>query len=69
MSYRERNAPVQYAQKQSVRAKRQLQPSCRGNAVVLAAGVVTMESCALLQNVYEVMYGKYDSASALLGQG
>lgn len=52
-----------------VRAKRQLQPSCRGNAVVLTAGVVTMEPCVLLQNVYEVMDGKYDSAWALLGQG
>lgn len=41
----------------------------RGNAVVLAARVVTMESCALLQNIYEVMDGKYDSALALLGWG
>ena len=50
-----------------VRAKKQLQPSCRGNAVVLSARIVTMESCALLQNVYEMVDGKYDSALALLG--
>lgn len=43
--------------------QRQLQPSWRGNAAVFTVGIVTMESCELLQNVCEVMDGKYDLAT------
>lgn len=68
-SCRERTASVQYAQKQSMFMQRQLQPSWRGNAAVFTAGIVTMESCDLLQNVCEVMDGKYDSVLPLLGPG
>lgn len=49
--------------------KRQLQPICHGNAVIVTDRVVTLESCALLQDVYEVMGGKYDTGLALPGQG
>lgn len=69
LSCRKRTVSIQYAQKQSVFMQRQLQPSWRGNAAVFTVGIVTMESCELLQNVSEVMDGKYDSVLPLLGPG
>lgn len=69
LSCRERTASIQYAQKQSTFVQRQLQPSWRGNAAVFTVGIVTVEACELLQNVCEVMDGKYDSVLPLLGWG
>lgn len=63
LSCRERTVSIQYAQKESVFVQRQLQPSWRGNAAVFTVGIVTMESCELLQNVCAVMDGKYDLAT------